>query len=96
MNCASLKNRREIREQGKPQIPPPKKKKKKKNKGVSLDKREKKKMKTSSDRRNIGELEAWSNSLNTQFKNQLESGSILYLCENQKHTFAKLSYFVFD
>ena len=58
MNCASLKNRREIREQGKQKIPKKKKKKKKKNKGVSLDKREKKKMKTLSDRRNIGELEA--------------------------------------
>ena len=48
MNCASLKKRHEIREQGKLQIPKKKKKKKKKknkqtNKGISLDKREKKK-----------------------------------------------------
>ena len=40
VNYATLKNRREIREQGKPQIQK-KKKQKTKNKRVSLDKREK-------------------------------------------------------
>ena len=45
VNYATLKNRREIREQGKPQIQKKTKtktkKKTKQNKGVSLDKREK-------------------------------------------------------
>ena len=50
VNCTTLKNKRGIREQGKPQIKKKKKKSKKKkkqknktkqNKGVSLDKREK-------------------------------------------------------
>ena len=62
MNCANLKNRREIREDGKPQIQTkPKKKKKHTNthtKGQAWIKGKRKKMKTSSDRRNIGELEA--------------------------------------
>ena len=46
VNCTTLKNKRGIREQGKPQIKKKKTKQKKKktkkqNKGVSLDKREK-------------------------------------------------------
>ena len=47
VNCANLKNRREIREDGKPQIQTKPKKKKKKHththKRASFDKREKKK-----------------------------------------------------
>ena len=62
VNCASLKNRCEIREQGKPQIQKQKKKKTytqaRTQKEVNFDKREKKKkVKTWSDRRK-GELEA--------------------------------------
>ena len=41
VNYATLKNKRGIREQGKPQIQKKKTKKKKQNKWVSLDKREK-------------------------------------------------------
>ena len=45
MNCANLKNRREIREDGKPQIQTKQKKKKNTHthKRASFDKREKKK-----------------------------------------------------
>ena len=62
MNCANLKNRREIREDGKPQIQTKPKKKKKHThthtKGQALIKGKRKKVKTWSDRRNIGELKA--------------------------------------
>ena len=43
MNCASLKNRCELREQEKPQIQNTKKHTHTRTKGVSFDKREKKK-----------------------------------------------------
>ena len=62
VNCANLKNRREIREDGKPQIQTKQKKKKKHThthtKGQALIKGKRKKVKTWSDRRNIGELKA--------------------------------------
>ena len=62
VNYATLKNRREIREQGKPQIKTKQKKKKKHThthtKGQALIKGKRKKVKTWSDRRNIGELKA--------------------------------------
>ena len=59
VNCANLKNRREIREDGKPQIQTKQKKKKNTHtKGQALIKGKRKKVKTWSDRRNIGELKA--------------------------------------
>ena len=58
VNCANLKNRREIREDGNPQIQTKKKHTHTHTKGQALIKGKRKKVKTWSDRRNIGELKA--------------------------------------